>query len=555
MSQALYRKYRPRSWAQVIGQDHVIQTLKNAIAADRVGHAYLFAGPRGTGKTTVARILAKAVNCLAADPANRPCDECENCRAVNQNRFLDLIEMDAASNTGVDDVRDLRDKIGFSPSQGKYRVYIIDEVHMLSTPAFNALLKTLEEPPPHAIFVLATTEIHKIPATVLSRCQRHEFRRVAVREIVANLRQIVESEGWHADDEALTLIARQATGSIRDAQSLLDQLSSAGMKITLDLAQSVLGTAASQAVLDMIDAVDRRNSAVALETLRRAVDSGADPRTLARQIVEYLRSLLLLQLGNPEDGEAPGAIREHMSAQVARVSSGEVLRMLKVFNAAATDTRGGWQPSLSLELAIAEVLEDRSGPSRLSGKAAGAPDSNSGPAATSGRTRANAAAIEEPASDQGPGRAASLPARPRALQLSPRADESQTVAEPEGSRADGPSSPLVGLSQIARSWKDIRLALRPSHPGVEALLNSCKPVEVQGDELTLGFQSETVRALMDKPENIRAARQAIAEVLGANLKITCVVTNARGKVPPNLAPDGMVATAVDHGGEIVDLQE
>jgi DNA polymerase-3 subunit gamma/tau len=191
MSQALYRKYRPKEWDEVMGQDHIVTTLKNAISADRVAHAYLFAGSRGTGKTTLARLLAKAVNCLNKDAKKRPDNDCEHCKAVNENRFLDLIEIDAASNTSVDDVRDLRDKINFSPSQGKYKIYIIDEVHMLSTAAFNALLKTLEEPPPHAIFVLATTEIHKIPATVLSRCQRHEFRRVPVDEIVTNLKKIV----------------------------------------------------------------------------------------------------------------------------------------------------------------------------------------------------------------------------------------------------------------------------------------------------------------------------------------------------------------------------
>src|SRR5512146_2496814 len=195
MTQALYRKYRPRGWDQVIGQGHVVQTLRNAIVSDRVGHAYLFAGPRGTGKTTLARLLAKAVNCLAEDPKQRPCNECENCKAVNENRFMDLIEIDAASNTGVDDIRDLRDKINFSPSQGKFKVYIIDEVHMLSTPAFNALLKTLEEPPPHAIFILATTEVHKIPATVLSRCQRYEFRRIPVKDILKQLDIIVKNQG------------------------------------------------------------------------------------------------------------------------------------------------------------------------------------------------------------------------------------------------------------------------------------------------------------------------------------------------------------------------
>src|SRR5688572_12897010 len=357
MSQAFYRKYRPKEWDEVVGQDHVVTTLKNAIVADRVAHAYLFAGSRGTGKTTLARLLAKSVNCLNPDPVRRPDNECENCKAVNENRFLDLIEIDAASNTSVEDVRDLRDKIKFSPSQGKYKIYIIDEVHMLSTAAFNALLKTLEEPPPHAIFVLATTEIHKIPATVLSRCQRHEFRRLPVDEIVTQLKMIIKAEKIQADDDALIQIARQSAGGMRDAISLLDQLSSTGDKITLALAQMVLGTATSQTVLDLISSIKDHDPAHGLETIHKALDAGADPRSLARQIVEYLRGLMLIQMGNVNQVEATADVKKQMQAHAKSFSTSDVLRMMKSFNNAATDLRGGWQPSLSLELALAEVLD------------------------------------------------------------------------------------------------------------------------------------------------------------------------------------------------------
>src|SRR6266542_1282959 len=354
MTQALYRKYRPKEWDEVMGQDHIVTTLKNAIVADRVAHAYLFAGSRGTGKTTLARLLAKAVNCTNPDPTKRPCNECEHCKAVNENRFMDLIEIDAASNTSVDD---LRDKINFSPSQGKYKIYIIDEVHMLSTAAFNALLKTLEEPPPHAIFVLATTEIHKIPATVLSRCQRHEFRRVPVDEIVKQLKMIIKVEKIQADDDALIQIARQSAGGMRDAISLLDQLSSMGEKITLALAQTVLGTATSQTVLGIISSILDHDPAHGLESIHKALDAGADPRSFARQIVEYLRGLMLIQMGNANQVEATADVRKQMQAHARSFSTSDVLRIMKAFNTAATDLRGGWQPSLSLELALAEVLD------------------------------------------------------------------------------------------------------------------------------------------------------------------------------------------------------
>jgi len=516
MTQALYRKWRPLLWNEVVGQQHIVQTLTNAVRADRVGHAYLFAGPRGTGKTTIARLIAKAVNCLNEDPAKHPCNECEHCKAVNENRFLDLIEIDAASNTSVDDVRDLRDKINFAPSQGKYKIYIIDEVHMLSTAAFNALLKTLEEPPPHAIFVLATTEIHKIPATVLSRCQRHEFRRVPVDEIVCQLKLIAKEENIKVDEDALTLIARQSAGGMRDAISLLDQLSSTGQDIDLALTQTVLGTATSQTVLDLIASISDSQPAPAMDAIHRALDSGADPRSLARQIVDYLRGLMLIQMGNDDQVEVTKDVKKVMTKHAEAFSTSDVLRMMKAFNAAATDTRGGWQPSLSLELALAEVLE---APSEV-------------PAAKT--EKKETAPVKKPA------------------QTAP--------AETKASKTEIVSSPkkeamAINLSDLNNVWRDIRSIIKPDHPGIEALLNSCKPLEVRGNELYLGFQSETVRALMDIKEKTDIAQAAIKDVLGVDVTIKCVVTNAKGQLPPDINPDGMVATAIQNGGEIVDTKD
>jgi DNA polymerase-3 subunit gamma/tau len=361
---SLYRKYRPQTFEDVVGQDHVAHTLRNALSTDpiRIAHAYLFCGPRGTGKTTTARLLAKALNCING-PTSTPCNECDFCvRVTNNQPTMDLIEMDAASNRKIDDAREIIAGVNVSPAQGKYRVYIIDEVHMLTTEAFNALLKTLEEPPAHAVFVLATTDAHKVPTTISSRCQHFNFRRVGPRDIVARLQYVAHSEGMELSESAARLIAHTADGALRDALTLLEQVAAfSPSKIEESDVRLVLGTVSQELMDGMIGAVASRDAAATLGFVEKAVEEGASFSQLARDLVGYCRDLLLLTVGYEGSSTLSDSEKKTRHDFAHAMGHARILGTIELLRAAEKETRENTNHRLLLELALVRASSDQFG--------------------------------------------------------------------------------------------------------------------------------------------------------------------------------------------------
>jgi DNA polymerase-3 subunit gamma/tau len=525
MNQVLYRKWRPQTWEDVIGQKHVVDTLKNAVATERIAHAYLFSGPRGTGKTSTARILAKAANCTAGDPAERPCNRCPSCLAVNEGTYLDLIEIDAASNTSVEDVRELRERVPFAPGSGRYKVYIIDEIHMLSTAAFNALLKTLEEPPAHAIFILATTEAHKIPATVISRCQRHEFRRLGVAEISDQLAEMVTAEGLQADPEALEAVARQATGSMRDAISLLDQLGSLGEPITLERTLEMLGSTGGETVRQLVACIGRGDSAEGLQIIHRATDSGADARQFARQVVDFLRGVMMASSGNADLVEATPETRAAMQELSAQLEPAVLYRAIRAFSRAAADLRSGWRPQLPLELALIDSILDPS----ASGSAPAAP--------------ANPPPAGRDAAGRQPAPAASKPA--------PRTASAGNAGPQQPAAASGQT-----LARIRESWGRVLSTIRERDSRSYTLFARAQPDALEGDLLSVVVDSDLVRQKCSRPETLLILQGVLAEAIGSPMRIRFAVGKMKSVAEESAKyPEGgMVDTASrEFGAQVIDL--
>ena len=519
--QALYLKWRPHTFDDVIGQDHVTRTLRNSIESDRIRHAYLFSGPRGTGKTTTARLLAGALG--------------------SQN--MDLIEIDAASHTGVDDVRDLRDKIAFMPAEGQYKVYIIDEVHRFSGSAFDALLKTLEEPPDHAIFVLATTEIDKVPDTIKSRCLQFEFRRVSLNEVADRLQFIAEQEGIRIDREALELIARQGTGSVRDSISLLDQIvADPEEHITLDTTQRILGTASGESVHSLAAAILNGDVVSGLHEINHAMDAGSDPRQFGQQLVEHLRYVLLAQTSTPDLIEASEEMRKVYQQQAALVDKNTLLRGIRAFNDAVNDQRSGWHPQLALELALVESVRTR---------AQNPADNSAAPAAVANDPGIYLPDIEAHLEQMIEARLAQVSIASDAAQASAPPTRKQAAPADEPVQVERGAPPVVALSQVHAKWDDLRRAVKSKNQILWALLEHAAVHNIIGNVVTLSVQNDVFMERLNTSDHRTLLQYILKRQHDASLKVRVMLTNELQTSSSNVDVDHpLVALGHELGAEV-----
>ena len=512
---ALYRKYRPQSFEEVVGQEAVVRTLSNAISTDAVRQAYLFAGPRGTGKTSMARILAKCLNC-AQGPTTTPDSTCHACRSIGAGTSLDVIEMDAASQRGIDDIREIRDRVVLQPVEGRYKVYILDEAHQLTDAAWNALLKLIEEPPPHLVFVFCTTDLSKVLPTVRSRCQTFVFRRPRLQDLVHKLRLIADAEGIEVPDQALALVARGARGAYRDAESALDQLASAtGNEVTVQAVLELLGTVEEEALFRLCDLVIDRDTAGVLTYVEELSERGHDLGRLVLDLIEHLRQLMLAQhLGEVPDTVATSEeARERMQAQATQLGEATVLRLIDLLAVAVDDMRQGGDPRLPLELALVKVTRPGSDLSRES------------------------IAFRLERLEQG----ATNP--PQASASNTVLQGEEAAPEPETERVPVPvGAPGLELSQLQEAWTHTVLPAVEERGGIPtaSLLREAHPAELNGDTLTLEFPpgAQFHLDLARDPKNAGPLVEALYDVTGRRLELEFELGEARETAVADEEPAG-----------------
>ena len=566
------RKYRPGTFDDVIGQPHVVQTLVNSITTKRIAHAYLFSGTRGVGKTTVARILAKALNCERG-PTGTPCATCVNCQEIAQGTSVDVIEIDGASNTSVDDVREIRENVKFTPFHGQYRVYIIDEVHMLSNSAFNALLKTLEEPPSHVVFIFATTEIHKIPATILSRCQHYNFRRIARTEIVERLRHVAQQDGIALEDRSLLALARASEGSMRDALSLLDQaVAFGGTTIAHADLEALLGAVPQQLVRGMIQAITGQDSPVALQMLADLLDQGHDLRAYCADVVEYLRNMLVASVvTSPQELrgliEASAEDLLQMTADARLLSPEQLQDLLAIFTQAEDVLRFSAHPRFVLETAAVRAtrlvrrLDAKSDQGAQAIQKQGSPQETpprpnkpelpgrSTPTNASGTPRSAAAAsvasTSPPTIEKMRAAAVGITQSTPDVSVDQAGTQQSTVSQivPE------PSLPLAALN-----WEEFQEAVAAAHPNIAPFLEMGRLVGIEGNQVTIGFakQATVARGMLEKPDNL-IALTALCERLGSQ-KVRLRVVELTETDPPGKTM-AQLRAAKEHGQRLVMFEQ
>jgi DNA polymerase-3 subunit gamma/tau len=519
-SEVLYRKWRPQSFSELVGQDPITQTVRNSLASGRVAHAYLFCGPRGTGKTSMGRLLAKAVNCLQPTDGE-PCNTCESCQAYLEGRAMDLVEMDAASNRGIDEIRKLRDRVGLAPMAGGHKVYLVDEVHMLTPEAYNALLKTLEEPPPHIIFVLATTEAHKVPATIISRCQRFDFRRLPMAAVVSRLEYICQQEDIHIEAAALQEIARSASGSLRDAINLVEQLSNYyGSSPSLEQVRDSLGLTADVRGRQLVRHALEKDLSAGLKLIGAVRDDGVDMRQFQREVVNYLRALLVVKAGAEDTLDLAAEEIEEMRSLSAGAASEDILRALRGFGQA--DFRDDPQSSLPLELALADLVLGPSAPAQVAAEeprpVARAPSPTGRQAAPRPAPRLRERLQESEKDAPQPKRAA------------PSGESETAAAEPAAPRGEEKGEPREAPAAATTAADDLlqrlRLACKKQDHRVAAYLNgTCEVKSLENGVLVLSFyqQFDFHRGKIEAPDNRRVVEEVASSLLGQTITLECTV--------------------------------